>query len=177
MHSLDFFIRELLSDDRTNAGAVNEREGAETNVADAVFAFVERGDGESGFCSAAERLNDMSRCHTDTVYGAALTSDDLTARLSNVVFYVFSLIIVYEVVGRCNRAVEFRKRNACDGSGRPGNEGSVTVFTENVCVNLLLIDVVDLSTKGLSKVFSNTMVQKTLNRSQKKKDFMIPPIR
>ena len=109
---------------------------------------MEGGNGHCGISRSAQAFYDVRRGHTDTVNGTALTGDDLSAGLSYVVLYVLAVILVRNVIRRCDRLIKLVKRNARDGSGGPSNEGCISVLTENVCVYLLLVYVVDLCKTG-----------------------------
>ena len=121
------------------------RQSGQTYVVDTVFAMHHGRNGQSGVSAGEQALADVAYGQRYCIEGCTLSSDNATAGLLNEGFnfiMVDGSIVTVADSAVVQVGVVAVDRNIGDVRNRPRNEGSIAVFTEYVCVYVLLVDVV-----------------------------------
>ena len=124
------------------ARAADDRKHRKAYVFDAVFAVCHCGYGERRVGGVVDAVDDVRDRNRNRVKGRPFALDDLSAGTSDIGFdFVVDkrrdrFVVVFET------GFIFVDGDRCDICKRPRNERRIAVFAENVCVYVLLCDVV-----------------------------------
>ena len=127
----------------------DDGEQAQANIINAIFAVEHGGNRQSRIDTAEQTFAEVADGHRYGVEGCTLALNNATAGFTNVVFNIVLIEFgIFDIALRCFAVVLNRYvGDVCDG---PRYESGVAVFTENVCVNIFLVN-------GI--IFSNTSSQ------------------
>ena len=141
MQQLGFVVGQRSEQFCMDALGADDREGREADIVEAVLTVVHRRYGHRSFSAGEDTFHDMADRDSDSVEGSALTSDDLAAGFTDVVFDLFMVELRNQVLIGVSEAVAVLiDRDIGDSREGPRNKGGIAVFAVNIRMNILEVD-------------------------------------
>ena len=146
MKSCDLFIVKRKKKLRLNLTVTNDVKKADTYVVNSVFTVKHCRNGKSCiYRSVEEALAKVANGNCNSIECCTLALDNLTAGLTYVINHLVAVEIRILNAGISNGLAVILYGDVGNVSDGPGNECCIAVLTEDVCVNVVLADLVVLS--------------------------------
>ena len=141
VHLFEFIVSEVNFEGAHDTISANHTRNGQSHVLDAIFAFENCGAGQDGVFIIENGLDEAASSHSDTGVREALLVDNIVSNLNQFLFNSF----VAEFFRAVEIFIQIIDGETSAASRGPSNESSVAVFTENITVDVLRVNLVLVS--------------------------------